>query len=205
MPIRTHRGRAAVYRRLWGWPLRSPKHLVAAIVLVVATVSGVGFLLPGPLPGAGAGGSGGESVRDYERYSRDDAVDNDTGPSDSGFQGAPPSISVPTARPESVPADPAGLDVVRQWVTRWSRTSEDTTRQQWLDGLRPYTTSEFIGVMNTVDPANVPATEITGELRVDESTETSMRVRVPTDGPTLRVHVVRSEQGWRVSGYDRVD
>lgn len=46
MPIRTHRGRAAVYRRLWGWPLRSPKHLVGAVVLIGVVVTAVGFLLP---------------------------------------------------------------------------------------------------------------------------------------------------------------
>ena len=41
MPIRTNRGRAAVYRRLWAWPLRSPRHLVGAIVLVIVVAIGV--------------------------------------------------------------------------------------------------------------------------------------------------------------------
>ena len=38
MPIRTNRGRAAVYRRLWGWPLRSPRHLIGLVVVVLALV-----------------------------------------------------------------------------------------------------------------------------------------------------------------------
>lgn len=39
MPLRTGRGRAAVLRRIWGWPLRSPGHLaIAAVVLAAATM-----------------------------------------------------------------------------------------------------------------------------------------------------------------------
>lgn len=39
MPLRTGRGRAAVLRRIWGWPVRSPGHLaVTAVVIVVAVM-----------------------------------------------------------------------------------------------------------------------------------------------------------------------
>ncbi|ASU80894.1 hypothetical protein CDG81_06660 [Actinopolyspora erythraea] len=207
MPIRTHRGRAAVYRRLWGWPLRSPKHLILALVLLVALVSAVGLLLPEITPAGSTARTDREST-DYapEPEERDSAAGGgqDVGDRDE-LGGAPPTISVPTVTPESAPPTPAGMDVVRSWVSNWSRHSPDTTRQQWLDRLRPHTTPEFMGVMESVEPANVPATELTGELSAESSTESSMRVLVPTDGPTLRVHVVRTEQGWRVAGYDRVD
>ena len=46
MPIRTNRGRAAVYRRLWGWPLRSPRHLAASIIIFVVVVVALGVLIP---------------------------------------------------------------------------------------------------------------------------------------------------------------
>ncbi|GAB3550721.1 hypothetical protein J2S53_000117 [Actinopolyspora lacussalsi] len=208
MPIRTHRGRAAVYRRLWGWPLRSPKHLIMALVLLVALVSVVGLLLPEiSSRGGAAPRTDGDSV-DYTvdngtRESASEGSDESTGREELG--GAPPTISVPTVTVESTAPDPAGIDVARSWVTNWVRHSTGEQRQQWLDRLRPHTTPEFIGVLETVEPANVPATELTGELRTQQSTKNSMRVLAPTDGPTLRLHVVRAEQGWRVAGYDRVD
>ncbi|SDQ72938.1 hypothetical protein [Actinopolyspora saharensis] len=208
MPIRTHRGRTAVYRRLWGWPLRSPKHLAGAVVLVVAVASGVGLLLASvPSATSPPGSAARQTERDYESDPREGLSGGETGDTSAETREvSPPSISVPNVEPSSVQPDPAGLEVVREWFSAWTRSSEDTTREQWIERLRPYTTPEFIGVMNTVDPANVPATEVTGQLQVDESTKTSMRVRVPTDGPTVRVHVVRSSsEGWRVSGYDRVD
>src|SRR5690606_9108819 len=46
MPIRTNRGRAAVYRRIWGAPLRSPKHLIATVVDLGSLITAVGFLMP---------------------------------------------------------------------------------------------------------------------------------------------------------------
>ncbi|MGH3988463.1 MAG: hypothetical protein ACRDTZ_14280, partial [Pseudonocardiaceae bacterium] len=46
MPIRTHRGRAAVYRTFWGWPVRSPRHLVGTALALVLIAVGVGLALP---------------------------------------------------------------------------------------------------------------------------------------------------------------
>src|SRR3569833_4694947 len=46
MPIRTNRGRAAVYRRLWGWPLRSPRHLMGTLVFLAILVTALGIVLP---------------------------------------------------------------------------------------------------------------------------------------------------------------
>ncbi len=197
MPIRTHRGRAAVYRRLWGWPLRSPKHLGVAVVLLVAVASAVGLLLPEPPP---------REARAGERVTVTDPRDT---PSESTTRSgedsaAPPTISVPTQPPAQVPPDRKGLAVVRNWARSWVTHPPGTTSQQWLDGLRPYTTDEFITVMTTIDPANVPATKVTGPPEARRSTRTSMRVMLPTNGGTLRVHAVRTSEGWRVAGYDKV-
>lgn len=198
MPIRTHRGRAAVYRRFWGWPLRSPKHLVGAVVLVVVLGSVVGFLLPDPPPGAAPldddSGAVPSSVVQQPDPTEESVVDT----------GSPPSISVPTESPPQTEPSPEGLEVVRQWGGRWVDHPEGTTQREWLEKLRPYTTEEFMGVMSTVEPANVTATELTGQPQPKNSTNTSMRVLLPTNGSTLRVHVVRTVEGWRVAGYDKV-
>src|SRR5699024_5037019 len=46
MPIRTNRGRAAVYRRLWGAPMRSPRHLAVTVVVLAGLIVLGGFTLP---------------------------------------------------------------------------------------------------------------------------------------------------------------
>ena len=50
MPIRTHRGRAAVYRKFWGWPVRSPAHLTGTVLAAVVIAVGVGVVLPAKQP-----------------------------------------------------------------------------------------------------------------------------------------------------------
>lgn len=201
MPIRTHRGRAAVYRRLWGWPLRSPKHLIFAVVLVVAAASGVGLLLPEPPPS--------EAVAQARQDDGSDPSRTTTGSSEpsseeTGFASAePPSISVPSKPPEPAPPDPAGLAVVDAWGRQWVEHPPGTTNGQWLNRLRPYTTDEFITQMTSIDPANVPANAVTGPVTAISSTETAMRVRLPTDAGIVEVRVVDSGQGWRVANYGK--
>lgn len=188
MPIRTHRGRAAVYRRLWGWPLRSPKHLLSAVVVCAVLATGVGFLLPTPPPTP-------DSPVDPRRTAERQAQVPERSESKSA-----PSMSVPEEPPQPAPADPAGLNTVREWGRHWVDYREGGSKQQWLDALRPYTTAEFITVMDTVDPANA-GNAVTGPPRPIESTRTSMTVRLPTDVDDLRVTAVRTPDGWRVAEY----
>jgi hypothetical protein len=54
-----------------------------------------------------------------------------------------------------------------------------------------------------VDPANIPATRVTGPPTAVRAAASSVQAEVPTDTVTLLVLVVRTEFGdWRVSGYD---
>jgi hypothetical protein len=54
MPIRTNRGRAAVYRKLWAWPLRSPRHLaMAAFALAVLAIALCSAAVPAVVATAG--------------------------------------------------------------------------------------------------------------------------------------------------------
>jgi hypothetical protein len=80
---------------------------------------------------------------------------------------------------------------------------DGVTNQQWVGGLRPFTTDEYLGVLTGVDPANVPANRVTGEPRAVRVAARSVQVEVPTDTLTLIVLVVSTEDGWRVAGYDR--
>jgi hypothetical protein len=194
VPIRTNRGRAAVYRRLWGWPLRSPKHLAMALIVlaVLAAVVGVALNRAG-VHRAGPPGSSATAQR---------------------FAGGPPSSATTTSplptRLESplvtpVPAapDPAALAVVEAWGRAWVNHPNGMTSQQWLAQLAPYTTDEYLPVMASVDPSNITAHRVTGRATATTSYTNSVRANLPTDGGVLNVTVIKTPQGWRVSGYTK--
>lgn len=54
------------------------------------------------------------------------------------------------------------LETARVWASAWVNHPDGMTSQQWVAGLRPYTTDEFLGVLASVDPSNVPASRVTG-------------------------------------------
>ncbi|GAA4613954.1 hypothetical protein [Saccharopolyspora hordei] len=190
MPIRTHRGRAAVYRRLWGWPLRSPKHLAAAAVVLAGVATLIGFLLPEPPPRQDLA----EPATTSEPPAHSAVVPTRTP--------APPTISVPAEPPPQTAPDPAGLAVVEEWGKAWVDHPVGVDQQQWLAKLRPVTTDEFLTEMASVDPANA-GNVITGAATAISATEGAMVVRLPTDIGVLQVTVVRTEAGWRVAQYDK--
>ena len=200
MPIRTPRGRSAAYRALWQWPLRSPARLGLCVALVLAGVIGAVAGL-GALRGATAVGSAvtasGSSVSATPRS-----------PSANGPVPASPSVlpPVPVLTPSSLPiaaAPSTALSVAARWTAAWVNHPPGVTPQKWVDGLRPYTTDEYLGVLTGVDPANIPAARVTGEPRALRVAARSVQVAVPTDTLTLNVLVVATEDGWRVAGYDR--
>jgi hypothetical protein len=197
MPIRTNRGRAAVYRRLWGWPLRSPKHLVTTLVVLAALIAALGLVLPRTL------GSGSVSPQPADPFG--------SSPTSSTFQPAAPAATTasplptrlesPLSTPTPAAPAPEALLVAKQWAVAWVNHPSGITNQQWLDGLRPFTTEEYLPVMSTVDPRNIPATKVTGGPTATTSYTSSVDVEISTDGPKLTITVVNTGAGWRVAHY----
>ncbi|MBB4685978.1 hypothetical protein [Amycolatopsis jiangsuensis] len=195
MPIRTNRGRAAVYRRLWGFPLRSPRHLVGTLVFLAIVVIVLGIVLPRV--------TGKES----------NAAAPPPEPATSSRPGVaapvpstatlPTRLSSPLATPTSAAPSPEALNVAKQWAEAWVRHPAGVTNADWLNGMRALTTEEYLPVMSTVDPANIPATRVTGDPAVTSSYGSSVQVVIPTDGPKLSITVVRTDAGWRVADYDQ--
>jgi hypothetical protein len=196
VPIRTPRGRSAAYRALWQWPLRSPARLgltaVFLLALVVGAVAGIGAVTTGRGVGT-AVAAGGATL---------------TPPAGRPAAPATPSVLPPVAplTPSNLPLsavpDPA-LSVAARWAAAWVDHPPGVSAQQWVDGLRPFTTDEYLGVLVGVDPANIPASRVTGEPRATKVAARSVQVEVPTNALTLDVLVVLTDDGWRVAGYDR--
>jgi hypothetical protein len=90
-----------------------------------------------------------------------------------------------------------------RWTAAWVNHPPGVSAQQWVGGLRPFTTDEYLGVLSGVDPANIPSTRVTGEPRATRVAARSVQVTVPTNALTLDVLVVLTDDGWRVAGYDK--
>jgi hypothetical protein len=199
MPIRTNRGRAAVYRRLWGWPLRSPKHLIGTLVFLAVLFTALGIVLPKVVGKAKATpGPAGTTTSVSTPHSPGIAAPV---PATSTL---PTRLSGPVTTPTTAPPNFDALRVAKEWANAWVNHPAGMTSEQWLNGLRPYTTEEFLAAkMASIDPANIPATKVTGEPVVGQSFADSVQLTITTDGPKLSITVVTTNAGWRVTAYDQ--
>jgi hypothetical protein len=198
VPIRTHRGRAAVYRTFWGWPLRSPMHLAGTVVVLVVIAVGAGLALPdsgGSSPVRAAPSSSPPRVNPLAPVSR--MAIPGVAP------GGQPQASSPSTPFPSSPAPVAALTVARSWAHAFLTVPNGISSARWVEQLRPYTTDELFPELRSVDPANVPAAKIIGEPRTVSSSASSAEVDVPTTVMVVRLLLVSTPAGWRVAGYQR--
>ncbi len=203
MPIRTNRGRAAVYRRLWGWPLRSPRHLIGAIVgiAVLAIAIAIGLnRIHAPSPSHTATTSASSSTQAPAGSAPSTSVNTNAPPRTNSNE---PStrLSTPPETPVSAPASPQALQVVQAWGDAWVNHPVNMTNQQWLAQLQPYTEPEILAQLASVDLTNIPATQVTGPASAITSYTSSVVALLPTNGGNLQITVVSTPQGWQVSDY----
>ncbi len=217
MPIRTNRGRAAVYRKLWAWPLRSPKHLVMATVLLVALAAVVGYLVPratAPL----AGDRSGEPTVTLSNGVLVTITPGAGGPApgapsrQSGSASGQPSVSstsplprATTPVPSSAPAAPEALAVAEAWARAWVNHPSGMTNDEWIAQLVPLTTEEFLPQLRSVDPVNIPSTAVVGKAEPVTASARAVDATIATDGALLRLTVIATDAGWRVSAFNRAD
>lgn len=191
MPVRSNRGRAAVYRRVWGWPMRSRGHLtvaaVAAAVAVILLGLSISFLKPtsdnAPNPSVAQAEGQGPS-RTYDMPSR----------SYTTSSVSPPPTSTTTPASE---APKAALDTARQYALRWTVHPDGVTPEQFLAGLRPWSMPELLITLEDIDPSRIVENRLTGPVRPLSSREGIVEAAVPTDVGELRLTLVRRD-GWKV-------
>ncbi|WP_326946402.1 MULTISPECIES: hypothetical protein [unclassified Amycolatopsis] len=199
MPIRTNRGRAAVYRRLWGFPLRSPRHLIGTLVFLAILVTALGIVVPkvmGKQPAKASPLASGTTTTSVTATQPGVAASVPT-------SNLPTRLSQPLVTPTTAAPNGDAVRVAKEWAAAWVNHPAGITSAQWLEQLKPFTTEEYLPVMSSVDPANVPATKVTGEPTVGTSYTSSVQLTIPTDGPKLSITVVSTNAGWRVADYDQ--
>jgi hypothetical protein len=203
VPIRTNRGRTAVYRRLWGWPFRSPKHLAGVLTVLAIVVITLGIVLPNVLGSPGTPTNAQPQPNFGTTPVRGSSEVNLTAVPPTTSSPLPTRLSGPQETPTSAAPSADGLNVAKQWAAAWVNHPAGVTADQWLAGLKPFTTDEFLPQMATVDPRNIEGTKVTGDPSVVSSFTSSIQVDIPTDGPKLSITVVSTPNGWRVSDYDQ--
>lgn len=215
MPIRTNRGRAAVYRKLWGWPLRSPKHLVAVGLFVLAIALFLGYILPrvtGSSAAQNTAANSSSSVRPTTPTLTPSQGAPGVVPPPAGTTGSSQPAS-PTATRQSPSenrtpskADPKALEAVSKWAEAFMNHPDGVASEQWQNGLRPWTTEEYLSAkLASIDPRTIPGTKVTGPpVATPESYTNSVRAEVPTDGKKLSITVIKTPEGWRVNEHGEV-
>lgn len=78
---------------------------------------------------------------------------------------------------------------------------------EWWDGVEPFITDSGMANFNSIDPRNIPYTEIDGDPEIYEAqTANLLHVDVPTNGPTMRVLLTRAgSDQWMVESWDYAD
>jgi hypothetical protein len=201
-----------VYRRLWGWPMRSPRHLIATIVVIGAVVITIGLFVPkltGTSTPQGAATNTGSTSSAARGTPGSQGSGGAAGPTEGQQTTSAPPSDLPTRQtapaqtPTSAPPAPKALEIATLWAKAWVTHPQGITSEQWLNSLRPYSEEELITVMSTVDPANIPATEVTGPATAIVSYTTSVEASLPTNGGTLSITVISTPQGWKVAHYEK--
>ncbi|MGH3550611.1 MAG: hypothetical protein ACRDQU_21330 [Pseudonocardiaceae bacterium] len=193
MPIRTHRGRTAVYRRFWGWPVRSPKHLAGTVLALLAISLGLGRALPDNRATSAAPSISAERKAGADSF----ALAPRSALADAG------SARQPAVPPPGAPAPAAALTVARSWVNGFLTVPKGITPARWAEQLRPYTTDDLFPQLQSINPANVPAAQIIEAPRTVSSGTSSAEVDVPTSAVVVRLLLVSTPAGWRVASSER--
>lgn len=179
MPLRTDRGRAAVYRRLWGWPLRSRGHLAGAVTGAAVLVAAVS--------------TAASAVQDQP------GGHQPTRPAHHPVSGPAPRPPQPTPEPAPpAPAPPEAVSTAAEFAQQWVNHPPGMPAAAWTGQLQPVAEPELLISLAEADPARVPGTQVTGTPTVVQSVDQLVTAAVPTDAGPLTVTVAHSGAGWRV-------
>ncbi|CCH28304.1 hypothetical protein ABZ816_36565 [Actinosynnema sp. NPDC047251] len=202
MPIRTNRGRTAVYRRLWGWPLRSPRHLVATVVGLIALVATTSIVFDHTV-GSKSGAAPGATTTSGRPTTIGGGNQIGVLPPAGTTTALPTKAPSPTAAASSAPVTADAQLVAESWIDAWLNHPAGTTNAKWLGGLKPWTSDELLPTLQSVDPANVPK-EIKSPVKAVRPTTDSVDFEADLETGKLVLTVAKLPEGWRVHKYSRV-
>lgn len=209
MPIRTDRGHAAAMRRFWSWPLHSPKRAVAIVLgagILTVGVACTATAITGSDPSTPASDTSISGTSTVETST--DAVTPSTNSPTTADTSTAPATTDPqqhssAPQPGTTSDGPRGaVTTATEFMRSWVRPSAGVGAQEWLAGVRPYVMPEYQRNLASVEPSNIPATEVTGRAKQTKQGRGLVEVDVPTDADTIRVTVVAQPDGrWLVRSW----
>jgi len=109
---------------------------------------------------------------------------------------------VDTPEPATYANDADVLAAATGFATAW--LSRDLPAGQWLDGMRPYATTDLIRRLNGVNPLDVPESATLGQPTIRQRSGVYAEVVVPIGtGDALDLDVVVQDGHWVVATLDR--
>ena len=87
--------------------------------------------------------------------------------------------------------------VATAFVTAWSTTTHGEA--SWLASMKPWGTPSLLSSLTGTDPAQVPATRVTGDAALKSIKSTTATVSVPTDGGRIAVDLVSQGDMWKAN------
>ncbi len=191
-PIRSNRGRQAVWRSVWAWPLHTRARAVITLLVVVAVLLVVGRIVslsredqPGP-----AAAPPPVSTSQPHTSSAAPSTSNDTDPVPA--PGGPISAMGPPA-PQEALRSAAGF--LRNWVHH----PKGMTSTRWAENLGPYAMPEMVGQFYSTEPDNVPASRLIGDPQVTRVTDAVVELDWRTDGETVHLMLIHPTGPWQVN------
>lgn len=101
------------------------------------------------------------------------------------------------------PSKTSALDTATKAMTLYARPA--VTDKVWIQELGQFLTAQAVADYQYVDPANIPATKVTGpgQLNIDESNGFGCHVVFPTDAGDYDVQLLRSaaDKPWQVNRF----
>jgi hypothetical protein len=187
--------------QLWRWPLYSPRRFfscVAALLALVAVTNMVLGALKGPPAAepsaAPSSTSAAPSPTFDETTSQAPLSPAPALPGDTEPPATTPSVSPkPATQNGAAQASATALAFTREWA------NHTRPAQQWLLGVSHYADPEFAAQLKSTDPANIPASKVTGRPEPLSVFFASASVAVPTDAGAMVVALVSDGHTWKVT------
>jgi hypothetical protein len=159
------------------------------LVLLIALVVGFGKLIGG---GRHTGYYPGQGAAPDSTVAATDSPVPDDGEIEPSSAPPPPSMS---------PGAPSAQAVAVQFARAWLHHT-GVASTQWTQGFAKLSTKSLQERLNGVDPAGVPANQITGDATVIDQDESAVDIGIPMDGGTLALRLLITDGRWLVDGVD---